>query len=45
MDSVHNFTFDPSGHHVAFAAGRTRSEVWVMENFLPTPKTARPPSR
>ena len=45
MDSVHNFTFDTSGHHVAFAAGRARSEVWVIENFLPTPKTARPPSR
>jgi len=45
MESVHDFTFDPSGHHVAFAAGRARSEVWVMENFLPTPKTARPPSR
>lgn len=41
MDSVHSLSFDPSGHHVAFAAGRGKSEVWVMENFLPTPKAAQ----
>jgi len=41
MDSVRNLSFDPTGHHVAFAAGRGKSEVWVMENFLPTLKAAR----
>jgi Tol biopolymer transport system component len=41
MDSVRRVSFDPSGHHIAFAAGRAKSEVWVMENFLPTLKAAR----
>ena len=42
MDSAHSLSFDLTGHHIAFAAGRAKSEVWVMENFLPTPKAARP---
>jgi len=42
MDSVGSLSFDPSGHHVAFAAGSAKREVWVMENFLPTLKAARP---
>ena len=42
MDSVGSLSFDPSGHHVAFGAGSTKHEVWVMENFLPTLKAARP---
>jgi Tol biopolymer transport system component len=25
----------PDGHRIAFAAGQSRSEVWVMEKFLP----------
>jgi Tol biopolymer transport system component len=41
MDSVRNVSFDPTGHHVAFAAGRAKSEIWVMENFLPTLKAAQ----
>jgi len=41
MDSVRRLSFDPNGHHVAFAAGRAKSEVWVVENFLPTLKAAR----
>ena len=41
MDSAHSFSFDPTGHHIAFAAGRPKSEIWVMENFLPTLKVAR----
>jgi Tol biopolymer transport system component len=41
MDSVHSFSFDPTGHHIAFAAGRAKSEIWVMENFLPTLKAAQ----
>jgi Tol biopolymer transport system component len=43
MDSVSSLSFDPSGHHVAFAAGTARSEVWVMENFLPALKPTRRP--
>ena len=41
MDSVRRLSFDPSGHRIAFAAGKGKSEVWVMENFLPTLKRAR----
>ncbi len=41
MDSAHNLSFDPTGHHIAFAAGTAKSEIWVMENFLPMLKTAR----
>jgi Tol biopolymer transport system component len=41
MDSVRSLSFDPSGHHVAFAAGSAKREVWVMENFLPTLKAAQ----
>ena len=41
MDSAHSLSFDPTGHHIAFAAGRAKSEIWVMENFLPTLKAAR----
>jgi len=28
----------PDGRHIAFTSGADRSEVWVMENFLPGPK-------
>jgi len=41
MDSAHSLSFDPTGNHIAFAAGRAKSEIWVMENFLPTLKAAR----
>ena len=44
MDSVREVSFHPDGHHLAFAtsAGNDKVEVWVMENFLPTLRTARP---
>jgi Tol biopolymer transport system component len=41
MDSVRSVTFYPDGRRIAFAAGSVKSEVWVMENFLPRPKAAR----
>jgi Tol biopolymer transport system component len=41
MDSVRSVSFHPDGHHIAFAAGMVKSEVWVMENFLPTLNAAR----
>ena len=41
MDSANSASFDPAGHHIAFAAGRAKSEIWVMENFLPTLKAVR----
>ena len=30
-----SFRVHPDGRRIAFAAGKTRSEVWVMEKFLP----------
>jgi Tol biopolymer transport system component len=47
MDSVHDVSFHPNGHHLAFTtsagedAGEDKIEVWVMENFLPTLKVAQ----
>jgi Tol biopolymer transport system component len=51
MDSVRDVSFHPDGHHLAFTtsagedAGEDKVEVWVMENFLPALKTARPQPR
>jgi len=33
--------FHPDGRHIAFTAGQNKSEVWVMENFLPFIRTAK----
>jgi Tol biopolymer transport system component len=43
MDSVRSVSFHPDGQHVAFAAsaGKDKSEIWVMENFLPKLKAAK----
>src|SRR5262249_29204389 len=30
------FTLSPDGRHVAFLMGKSGSEVWALENFLPT---------
>ena len=38
MGGITEFSFHPDGRHVAFDAGRSSSEVWVIENFLPPPK-------
>ncbi len=45
MDGVRGISFQSDGRRVAFAAGQlpaVKTEVWVMENFLPTLKAARP---
>jgi Tol biopolymer transport system component len=34
-DGVEEASVHPDGARVAFAAGQARSEVWVIENFLP----------
>ncbi len=45
MDGLRNLSFKSDGRYVAFTAGQQpfppRAEVWVMENFLPTPKAAK----
>jgi Tol biopolymer transport system component len=38
MNGITDFSFHPDGRRVAFSAGQSQSEVWVMENFLPPVK-------
>jgi hypothetical protein len=38
IGGITEFSFHPGGRRVAFDAGRSRSEVWVIENFLPPAK-------
>lgn len=38
---VFDLRFHPKSNQVAFTAGETKWEVWVMENFLPTLSAAR----
>jgi Tol biopolymer transport system component len=35
----------PDGRRIAFDAGTSSAEVWVMQNFLPTPRVATSESR
>jgi hypothetical protein len=35
------FAVHPSGKRMAFTQSRTNYELWVLENFLPTPQAAR----
>lgn len=41
MDWLREIRFHPDGRHIAFTAGQNKSEVWVMENFLPLIRTAK----
>ncbi|MEK7753895.1 MAG: tetratricopeptide repeat protein [Acidobacteriota bacterium] len=43
MDGLRSPSVHPDGRRIAFTAGEYKSEVWVMENFLPvaTAKAAR----
>jgi Tol biopolymer transport system component len=34
-ENMRDLSVHPDGRHIAYTAGRDRSEVWVMENFLP----------
>ncbi|MDP2996545.1 MAG: hypothetical protein Q8N47_03590 [Bryobacterales bacterium] len=34
-ENMRDLSVHPDGRHIAFTAGQARSEVWVMENFLP----------
>jgi Tol biopolymer transport system component len=46
MDHARHLSIHPDGRQIAFTAGKSRREVWVMENYLPTrtgrSTTARP---
>ena len=35
-ENMRDLSVHPDGRHIAFTAGQGRSEVWVMENFLPS---------
>lgn len=35
MALLRNLRIHPDGQRVAFNAGRSKAEIWVMENFLP----------
>jgi Tol biopolymer transport system component len=41
MNGITDFSFHPDGQRLAFSAGRSQSEVWVIENFLPAPKVVK----
>jgi Tol biopolymer transport system component len=41
LDSITDFSVHPDGKRVAFAAGQSQTEVWVIENFLPKPAVAQ----
>jgi Tol biopolymer transport system component len=34
-DSINDLCVHPDGQRVAFTAGKQKTEIWVMENFLP----------
>jgi Tol biopolymer transport system component len=34
-ENMRDLSIHPNGRHIAFTAGQLKSEVWVMENFLP----------
>jgi len=34
-EGLRDVSIHPDGRHIAFTATQGRSEVWVMENFLP----------
>lgn len=37
-DGMEDLSFHPDGQQIAFNSGHYRSEIWVMENFLPEEK-------
>jgi Tol biopolymer transport system component len=38
MENMHDLSIHPDGRHIAFTSSQTRSELWVMDNFLPKEK-------
>jgi len=40
-ESTWGLVMHPSGKRMAFTQSRTNYELWVLENFLPTPQAAR----
>lgn len=38
MEGTHRLSIHPDGNRIAFHSGKSRAEIWVMENFLPEEK-------
>lgn len=41
IDDLWGLRLHPDGRRIAFGTQENKSEVWVMENFLPPPKAAQ----
>ncbi len=41
MDGLRHLSLHPDGRRIAFTAGQQTSEVWMIENFLPSLAKAR----
>ena len=39
MERLRDLSLHPDGKRLAFGAGQSKPEVWMMENFLPATKT------
>jgi Tol biopolymer transport system component len=44
MDRLRGLSVHPDGRRIAFTSGAPEIEVWVMENLLPAPQTAKAPA-
>jgi Tol biopolymer transport system component/beta-lactamase regulating signal transducer with metallopeptidase domain len=44
MEGLRDLSVHPDGHRIAFTGGSAKSEIWVLENFLPAAQTARAPA-
>jgi Tol biopolymer transport system component len=42
MDWLGDLRLHPDGQRIAFTAGQNKSEVWVLENFLPVLRATKP---
>jgi Tol biopolymer transport system component len=40
-DGMEDLSLHPDGQQIAFKSGRSSSEIWVMENFLPKEKSPK----
>ncbi|MGE5357420.1 MAG: TolB family protein, partial [Bacteroidales bacterium] len=38
---LNQLTVNPDGRRIAFTAGQDKSEIWVLDNFLPPAKPAK----
>jgi len=41
METMSDFCIHPDGQRIAFTAGKQKTEIWVLENFLPKEKSEK----